>query len=97
MTSSGTPGRPPRDPAQIVLTRGTPRQRLYLALRQGATLPAAAAMAHVPQPLAEIMVDEMQRQGLLMNAESLCASGLGACHGGTSDEVRIHCAGCPIL
>lgn len=80
-----------------MLTRGTPRQRLYLALRQGGTLKAAARIADVSEEMAEIMVDEMKRQGLLVNAESLCASGLGACHGGTSDEVRIHCAGCPIL
>lgn len=75
----------------------TPRQRLYVALRQGATLRAAAAMAGVSIPLAEVMIDEMGRQGLLERAESLCASGLGACGGGNSDEVKIHCAGCPML
>lgn len=85
------------EPASIVLTQGTPRQRLYLALRQGATLSAAATQAQISEAMAEIMVDEMKRQGLLIQAESLCASGLGACGGGTSDEVRIHCAGCPIL
>lgn len=76
---------------------GSPRQRLYVALRLGATVNAAAAMAGVSVPLAEVMIDEMRRQGLLERAESLCASGLGACGGGTSDEVKIHCAGCPIL
>lgn len=75
---------------------GSTRQRLYIALRQGVTLSAAASMAGVSQSLAEVMLDEMRRQGVLERAESLCASGLGACGGGTSDEVKIHCAGCPI-
>ena len=73
------------------------RQKLYVALRRGATLNAAAAQAGVDLVYAEIMCDEMKRQGLLDRAESLCASGLGACGGGTSDEVKIHCAGCPIV
>ncbi len=75
----------------------TPRQRLYVALRQGVTLKAAASMAGVSQSLAEVMVDEMRREGLLERAESLCASGLGACGGGDSDDVKIHCAGCPLV
>lgn len=53
--------------------------------------------AGVSLGLAEVMIEEMKRQGLLDRAESLCSSGLGACGGGDSDEVRIHCAGCPIL
>lgn len=73
------------------------RQRLFLALRRGATVNAAAAEAGVSPALAEIMVEEMTRQGLLGRAESLCASGLGACGGGEGEEVRLHCAGCPIL
>ncbi len=89
--------------APILASRRTPsrppgaRQKLYVALRRGATLNAAAAQAGVDLAYAEIMCDEMKRQGLLDRAESLCASGLGACGGGTSDEVKIHCAGCPIL
>lgn len=75
----------------------TPKQRLYVALRRGATTTAAAVQAGVSLSMAEVMIDEMQRQGLLDRAESLCASGLGACGGGTSDEVKIHCAGCPIV
>lgn len=73
------------------------RQKFYIALRQGATVNAAAAFAGIRAELAELMVDEMKRQGLLDRAETLCASGLGACGGGTSDEVKIHCAGCPII
>ncbi len=76
---------------------GSPRQRLYVALRQGATVSAAATHAGISLPLAQVMVDEMRRVGLLDRAESLCASGLGACGGGESDEVKLHCAGCPIL
>lgn len=72
------------------------RQRLYLALRQGATVNAAASQAGVSLALAEVMVDEMRRVGLLDRAETLCASGLGACGGGDSAEVRLHCSGCPI-
>ena len=72
------------------------RQRLFQALRSGRTLAAAAVEADVPLALAEVMVDEMQRQGLLDSATALCASGLGACHGGDSEEVRVHCAGCPL-
>lgn len=75
----------------------TPRQRLYVALRAGSTLTAAAAQAGVSLSMAQIMVDELERTGLLQRAESLCASGLGACGGGTSDEVKVHCAGCPIV
>lgn len=80
-------------------SRGVPGacQRLYVALRRGATVNAAATEAGVNPALAEVMVDEFQRQGLLDRAETLCASGLGACGGGDSDEVRIHCAGCPII
>ncbi|WP_240623070.1 hypothetical protein [Schaalia canis] len=97
--------RSPQDEAPAATTlRGTAparppgaRQKLYVALRRGATLNAAAAQAGVDLAYAEIMCDEMKRQGLLDRAESLCASGLGACGGGTSDEVKIHCAGCPIL
>lgn len=75
----------------------TPKQRLYVALRQGATVSAAASRAGVSLPMAEVMIDEMQRQGLLERAESLCSSGLGVCGGGTSDEVKVHCAGCPLI
>ncbi|WP_051259382.1 hypothetical protein [Schaalia suimastitidis] len=73
------------------------RQRLYVALRRGATVHSAAVQAGISLSLAEVMVDEMQRVGLLDRAETLCASGLGACGGGNSAEVKLHCAGCPIL
>lgn len=73
------------------------RQRLYQAMRQGLTVNAAAAAAGISPQLGSLMVDEMLRQGLLGRAESLCASGLGACGGGVSDEVRLHCAGCPLI
>ncbi len=78
------------------------RQRVYQALRRGATVNAAAAEAGVPVAIADLMIDEMRRSGLLIDATSLCASGLGACHtadglAGASQEVRVHCAGCPLL
>ena len=80
-----------------VVGRMGPRQRLFMPLRRGVTVRAAAAEAGVSAALAEVMVDEMRRTGLLDSADTLCASGLGACGGGTSDEVRIHCAGCPMV
>ncbi|MDC4233502.1 hypothetical protein M3T53_07255 [Actinomyces sp. B33] len=73
------------------------RQRILLALRGGATVRAAAAQAGVSPALAEVIVDEMTRQGLVDSAQSLCASGLGMCGGADSDEARLHCSGCPIL
>lgn len=94
---STTPVAPVTGIPLSALGRMGPRQRLYLALRRGATVRAAAAEAGVSGALAEVMVDEMTRTGLLDRAETLCASGLGACGGGTSDEVRIHCAGCPLV
>ena len=73
------------------------RQRIYVALRRGATVSAAAAQASVSQALAQVMIDEMSRTGLLARAETLCSSGLGACGGADSDEVKLHCAGCPLV
>lgn len=51
---------------------------------------AAAAEAGVSLALAEVVVDEMKRRGLLDRAETLCSSGLGVCGGGDSDEACLH-------
>ncbi|QWW19850.1 hypothetical protein I6B53_01600 [Schaalia sp. 19OD2882] len=70
---------------------------MYQVMRKGRTVRAAAAEAGVSVALAEVIVDEFRRTGLLDSADSLCASGLGACGGADSAEVRLHCAGCPVM
>ena len=91
----------PADPAAPSRVPGS-RQKVLQALRRGATVNAAAAQAGIPADLAGLMVDEMRRLGLLDDATSLCASGLGACHApggldGVAQDVRVHCAGCPLV
>lgn len=71
--------------------------RVRARLLAGATTQSIAAGEGISPALAEIMVDDLQRRGLAATANSLCASGLGACAGGTGDDVRIHCAGCPLV
>lgn len=73
-----------------------PLQRLLAEIGRGATVPAAAERAGIRPEIAELMVDYLERSGRLQSATSLCSSGLGACGTGTSDQVRIHCAGCPL-
>ncbi|MDO5048588.1 MAG: hypothetical protein Q4D87_01730 [Actinomycetaceae bacterium] len=76
--------------------REAPMQRLLTELGRGATVASAAERAGIKPGIAQIMVDYLERTGRLQNATSLCASGLGACGTGTSDQVKIHCAGCPL-
>jgi hypothetical protein len=73
-----------------------PLQRLLAEIGRGATVPAAAERAGIRPEIAELMVDYLERSGRLQSATSLCSSGLGACGTGTSDQVKIHCAGCPL-
>ena len=42
-------------------------------------------------------LQDMQRRGHATSAQSLCASGLGACHGNKVPEVMLHCSGCPLV
>lgn len=56
-----------------------------------------ARQEQISPALAQIMVEELSRSGRVMEANSLCASGLGACGGGTGDAVALHCAGCPLI
>ena len=79
------------------MNSGGVRQRMFQALRSGATIPAAAVQAGISLPLAEVVVEEMRRMGLLGEAASFCSSGLGACEGGTGVEAQIHCAACPLV
>lgn len=72
-------------------------ERVKARLRAGATTQTIANLEGISPGLAELMVEDLKRRGMVMSAESLCASGLGACGGGDSDEVRLHCAGCPLI
>lgn len=67
------------------------------ALHEGATMQAATASSQVSPALASVIVDDMKRRGMLQDATSLCASGLGLCHGGKSPEALLSCAGCPLV
>ena len=63
------------------------------------TLPAAAAAAGLSLPIATLILEEMKRLGSVQDANSLCSSGLGACSSSgmpLSDEVSLHCSGCPL-
>lgn len=72
--------------------------RVVARLQMGASTSAIAAAEGITPGLAEIIVDDLQRRGMAIDAQSLCASGLGACGGGPlSDEALVHCAGCPLV
>lgn len=77
-----------------------PQERLLQALLEGGTLPQIAAQSGLSESLVATMFDHYTRIGLLAEATSLCASGLGACHphgaDELSDEARVACAGCPL-
>lgn len=75
----------------------SPTQRLKEALARGCTLEAAAAQAQVSKAFATVVIEDMQRRGHATSAQSLCASGLGACHGNHDPQVALHCAGCPLV
>lgn len=75
----------------------SPAQRLKEALARGCTLEAAAAQAQVSKAFATVVIEDMQRRGHATSAQSLCASGLGACHGNHDPQVALHCAGCPLV
>lgn len=75
----------------------SPTQRLKEALARGCTLEAAAQRAKVSLAFATVVVEDMQRRGQAASAQSLCASGLGACHGNHDPQVVLHCAGCPLV
>lgn len=72
-------------------------ERLSVHLREGKTAASAAAAEGISPALGEIIVDDMRRRGVLTPAQSLCASGLGMCSGGKSQEAKVHCAGCPLV
>lgn len=70
--------------------------RVLKRLEQGATVTAIAARERADARLVSVIVDDLTRRGLVGSANSLCASGLGACGSGQSPEVALQCAGCPL-
>lgn len=78
-----------------------PQDRVFQALLEGTTVPLIAAQTGLSDSLVATMLDHYSRIGLLAEATSLCASGLGACHarpgsGELSKAARVACAGCPL-
>lgn len=73
-----------------------PSLRFAAQLQAGLTIPLAASRAGISVELGQIIADDLLRRGLLVSAASLCTSGLGACGGGVSPEVKLSCAGCPL-
>lgn len=65
-------------------------------LRTGATVQKIADAEGISSALVEIMVDDLERRGLAASANSLCASGLGACGTGEATDTALLCAGCPL-
>ena len=75
----------------------TLEDRVKRRLRAGATLLGVASAENISVALATIIVEDLTRRGLVSGAESLCASGLGACGGSQSEQTLIHCSGCPLV
>lgn len=71
--------------------------RLIADLSQGMSVPVASTRQGISVALGEIITDDLLCRGVLQSAGSLCASGLGMCGGATSNEAKVHCAGCPLL
>ncbi len=72
--------------------------RVLAELRSGGTVDAVAARCGMSAVFVKTMLDHYRRLGMLAEASSLCASGLGACSPGDdlSMEATVHCAGCPL-
>lgn len=70
--------------------------RLAMSLQEGLSVQTAAARAGISPALGEIIVEDLQRRGVLTSAGSLCSSGLGACGEGSGEGVDVLCAGCPL-
>lgn len=70
--------------------------RVLSHLKAGATIGAIASAEGVSTTFVTVMVDDFERRGLAISANSLCSSGLGACGTGLSDETALMCAGCPL-
>lgn len=71
--------------------------RVRARLRTGATTSSIAKLENISPELANLIVDDLTRRGLASPAETMCASGLGACGSGEGPEVALHCSGCPLV
>lgn len=69
--------------------RGSTFSAVLAAVRRGQTVASAARSLGVSEDLAEAMVDEARRLGLVVSAREACA----ACSG---PQEAISCLGCPI-
>lgn len=65
-------------------------------LSVGATVPAIARKVGVSQVFVQVVLEHYERLGLVGAAQSLCASGTGACgpNGAVTDAAHVACAGC---
>lgn len=70
--------------------------RVLARLKVGATVEAIANAEGVSKTFVTVMVDDFERRGLAISANSLCSSGLGACGTGVAEETPLMCAGCPL-
>lgn len=78
--------------------RGAVTQRILEQIRLGRTVRAISAATGVSEVFVSTLLEHYDRLGMLDDAGSLCSSGLGACHTKeVSDEVRVACAGCPLV
>ncbi|MBD3689792.1 hypothetical protein H8R18_00865 [Nanchangia anserum] len=82
---------------------GSPRllsahERLVIALQRGATARRAGQIAGVPEERAQLMLDHLQRAGMLRTAGQAIGCEQGACSATPSADpnVAMHCAGCPL-
>lgn len=72
-------------------------EQVVAELRRGGSAGAIAARLGTSQVFIEVVIDHLQRAGLVNNAGSLCSSGLGACgSAATMPEASVACAGCPL-
>lgn len=75
----------------------SPHERLIVALRRGARPERAAQIAGVPTERALLMLDHLERAGVVRLAgRSGCEHGACSDNPSTDPEVALHCAGCPI-
>lgn len=72
--------------------------RVLQQLAAGGSVHEIASECGTSEVFVRTILDHFVRLGVVGAAQSLCASGLGACSpgGGESVEAQIHCAGCPL-
>lgn len=75
---------------------GSRTETVLRLLEQGMSIPEVARKAQVSEIFVQVMLEHLQRIGKTDSANSLCASGSGACgpNGAQTLEAKISCAGC---